>query len=155
MNKVKLEFLKYTNILPLHPTNKLEDRCTRKDVIFNTLAEKIFDNPKLLSLLRSKIRKWVKKNKDEFTYCLAGYLYYFAEEFSQAEKYFLKAINRNPQNLDNWFDLAFALYHQDDEKHTLGKEILFNFDRCVEHFKKKKVNLKNLKIFFSKEKKKG
>ncbi len=55
MNKVKLEFLKYTNILPLHPTNKLEDRCTRKDVIFNTLAEKIFDNPKLLSLLRSKI----------------------------------------------------------------------------------------------------
>jgi len=145
--KIMLEFTRLTSIIPAHGTNRLSDKCIRKDIIFHNLSEKAFDQPKLLDLLTIKIKQWLKLNKSEFTYCLAGYIYYCKDDFKKAEKYFLKAIDRNPQNLDNWFDLAFSLYHQDDRKYDLAKKILFNFDLCLSGFKDKPVSLKALETF--------
>jgi len=150
LRKVKKEFYKITRILPIHRTNFLEEKEIRKDIIFDFLAEKVFDNPELLDFLSKKIKKWLSWNKTEFTYCLAGYIYYIKDDFTTASRYFLNAIQKNPQNLDNWFDLAFSLYHQGQNKHNLGKGILFNFDYCLEFFKDKKVNLKTLETALKK-----
>lgn len=143
-NKFKREFFTITMIPPFRPVNKLEDNFLRKDIIFTSLAEKIFDNPRLLDLLSRKIDGWLKLEQDELIFSLAGYINYFKEEFPKAEKYFLKAINENPENLDNWFDLAFSLYHQGDKKHNLAKKILFNFDYCIKFFRNRGVNLRAL-----------
>jgi len=137
-----------TGILPSHRTNRLLDKCIRKDVIFQNLAEKVFDNPRLLDLLTIKIKYWLRLSKSEFIYALAGYIYYCRDDFKRAEGYFMKAINKRLQNLDNWFDLALSLYHQEEKKHKLAKKILFNFDYCLKYFKNKRVSLKALETVF-------
>lgn len=142
--KVMLAFNQLTSIVPIHRVNQLSDKCLRKDVIFHNLSEKVFDQPRLLNILTMKIKQWLKLSKSEFTYALAGYIYYCKDDFKKAEEYFLKAINKDPQNLDNWFDLAFSLYHQGENKYNLAKKILFNFDYCSMHFKNKRVSLKGL-----------
>lgn len=130
-NTVKKEFFKITGIIPLHLTNKLEDKAIRKDVLSNLLAEKVFDHPKLLDLLIKKIKIWLASERTEFTYSLAGYIYYLKNDFTKARDFFLKAIKENPQNLDNWFDFAFALYHLNESEQRLAKDILFKFDLFV------------------------
>jgi len=144
LDEIGKGFTIIAGFIPLHPTNRLGDFCLRKDTIFARLSEKTFDNLGLLELLTKKIKHWLALKKNEMSYAIAGYVYYLNDDFAQAEKYFLKAINKNRENLDNWFDLAFSLYHQGDKKHALAKMILFNFDYCVENFKNRKVNLKAL-----------
>jgi len=131
---VKSEFFKITRIYPVHLTNRLSDRYIRRDMVFTQMGNKVFDNHNLLNILLKKINDWLKLEQGEFTYVLAGYIYYLKEDFLKAEKYFLKAAGENPQNLDNWLDLAFSLYHQGDKKNRLAKKILFNFDYCVNFF---------------------
>lgn len=140
--RIKAEFYRLTKMIPLHETNRLEERSLRKDVIFHDLAEKAFDNPKLLDLLAMKIKAWLRLSRSEFTYALAGYIYYCKDDFKRAEKYFLRAINENPRNLDNWFDLAFSLYHQEEARNNLAKKILFNFDRYYKYFRSRRASLK-------------
>ena len=140
--KVKLDFFRLTGIAPLQRTNKISDNCLAKNAIFHKLAEKVFDAPGLLELLGGKVKQWLKLERSEFTYMLAGYIYYFKEEFKIADKYFIKAININPENLDNWFCLAFSLYHQ--QKHDVAKKIFFNFDYCIDTFKNTAVSMVTL-----------
>ncbi len=52
---VRKEFYALTGILPLHPANRLEDKCLNKNAMFNALAEKVFDMPHMLKLLSLKI----------------------------------------------------------------------------------------------------
>jgi len=143
--KVKLDFFRLAGIAPLQRTNKLSDNCLGKNALFHNLAEKVFDVPGLLELLEGKLKQWLKLDRSEFTCMLAGYIYYFKEEFKTADKFFLKAININPENLDNWFCLAFSLYHQQKSEHDLAKRILFNFDYCIETFKDTAVSMKALR----------
>lgn len=142
--KIKIDFLKLTGIAPFHRTNKLSEGCLTKNIIFHRLAEKVFDTPELLKLLEAKINKWLEIERSEFTYMVAGYVYYFKEEFKTAEKYFIKAINLNPENLDNWFCLVFSLYHQEKKKYCLAGKVVFNFDYCMKKFKNSSVSLKAL-----------
>ena len=143
--RVKLDFFRLTGIAPFHRTNKISDNCVSKNVLFQSLAEKIFDTPKLLEFLERKVKRWLDLDKSEFTYVLAGYIYYFKEDFKTADKYFLKAININPENLDIWFCLAFSLYHQQEKEYNLAKKILFNFDYCIDVFKDTPVSMKALR----------
>jgi len=144
---VEVEFFKLTGVLPLHPTNHLEDKVMRKDVIFDKLAEKIFDYPFLLDILLKKAKRWIIYNKSELTLVIIGYLYYFKGEFKKSSKFLLEAIKFNPINLDNWIDYAFSLYHQDIGKHVLAKKILFNLEKCIKYFKNKKVTFTNIRNF--------
>jgi tetratricopeptide (TPR) repeat protein len=142
--KVREEFFRISKVIPFHPTNRLEEKILRKSRIFDLLTLAVFDNPHILKLLSLRLCEWLKIDRSEFIYVVAGYIYYLQEDFLEAEKYFLKAISLNPDNLDNWYDLAFSLYHQDNRKFSLAKEILFNFDRCIRIFRNKKVTLKKL-----------
>lgn len=146
---IKKEFFAITKILPLHRTNLLGERQIRKDQVFPLLADKIFDHPALLKILLKKIKKWLVISKGEFAYCLAGYSHYLHQDFRKAEFYFFRAVEKNPCNLDNWFDLAFSLYHQDRTRHELAKNILFNFDNFIDHYVKlkfKKCDLNTIKM---------
>ncbi len=109
------------------------------------MATKAFDHPHLLPLLVEKTRKWQTLANTETQWALMGYIFYCSEDFKQAQKCFLKTLQINPRNLDNWFDLAFSLYHQGQEKHELAKKIIFNFDWCARFFAKKKLTLQILK----------
>ena len=144
---VALDFYRLTNIFPMHSTNRVEDRVFQKDAVFDLLGERVFDNPRLLDLLFIKFKVWYRLDKGEFINSLGGCLYYYNDEFDKAEGYFLKAVNLNPQNLDNWLHLAFSLYHQGDELHELAKKILFDFDGCTRFFRNRKVTIKELQLF--------
>lgn len=130
-NSVKKEFFSLTGIFPLHHTNRLEDKCVLKDIIFNSLAEKIFDQPRMLELLSRKIKHWLKVEKSEFTFFLAGCIYYLRDEYLLAERYFSLAYSENPDNIDNLFALAFSMYHQDANKQNSAKKIFFNFKELL------------------------
>ena len=148
--KIQIEFFKLTGIALSHKTNRLKDRCIRKDRIFEPLAKKIFDNPRLLKLLLYQAEKWDKGENEEPVNALLGYLYYCAEDFEKAQTYFLKTTSENPKNLDNWLDLSFSLYHQGINKQNLAIKLFFNFDRCVYSVKKQKLTLGYLEKFLAK-----
>lgn len=133
---VRKEFYALTGILPLHFTNRLQDKCINKDAIFNALAEKTFDMPRLLDLLFLKIKHWLKSEDGEFVFFLAGCIYYCRQEYCIAEKYFRKALRKNPYNLDNLFALAFSMYHQGQKKHAAAKKMIFDFQHQIKKCKK-------------------
>ena len=126
---VKKDFFRITQILPLRRANYLEDRQIRRDKVFSALAEKVFDHPALADILAKKVKAWLILDESEFICSIAGYSYYFKGNFNRAARYFSKAVEKNPQNLDNWMDLAFALYHTGDYK--LALEMLFYFDSFI------------------------
>lgn len=144
LSLVKKEFLAITGIWPYFKVNLIEDRQIRSNNLFAFLSEKIFDHPRLLDLLLKKITTWLNKDQSEFTLCLAGYIYYMAEDFQKSEAYFLNALQKSSRNLDVWLDLAFSLYHQNDKKQKLAKKIIFNHEFLAKDFPMKKITLRNI-----------
>jgi tetratricopeptide (TPR) repeat protein len=146
LKKIIKEFFRITGIFPRHRTNYVHDRRIRQDEVFPQLADKAFDYPKLLDILVKKAKEWLLEDKSELTCCLAGYIYYLKQDFKQAEACFLKAIEKNPYNLDNWLDLGFSLYHQDKAKQQLAQDIFFNFDIFIELYNKSHYQRCDLRI---------
>jgi tetratricopeptide (TPR) repeat protein len=115
-------------------TNYLSERIIRKDWLFERLARLYFEEPKKFNQIVKKILPLInlKNDSDETLLALAGYLYYIQEDFKKAKIAFLKCIKLNPQNLDNWIDLAFTLRHLGEYK--LANGILFNFDYLINYY---------------------
>ncbi len=118
-------------------TNYLSDRTERKDSIFNQLAILYFFAPKKFNKLKRKIKGWLSKDQSETIFALAGYIYYITQDFNKAKKYFLRNIAINPDNLDNWTDLAFALRHNNEYKISNG--MLFHHNFLVYYYKHLKL----------------
>lgn len=135
MKEVQKEFQKIAGFeLKKRQTNSLSEKILRKDQLFEKLSRLYFESPKKFEKLSKKILPLIKKkrNLDETLLALAGYIYYIKEDFREAKKYFLKCIYLNPENLDNWIDLAFALRHLGEYK--LANGILFNFDYLLYYY---------------------
>lgn len=133
---IQQEFRRLTLLfLPEREVNKLDDKVYRKDRVFHYLANQIFDHPRLLIVLKKKIKIWLKLNNSETLHALAGYIYYLDNNFLKAENYFYKCVEKTPKNLDNWVDLVFSLYHQGEKKNRVAKNILFNLDLFIKKFK--------------------
>jgi len=141
VTNINKEFYKITRISLVRKTNYLSDGIRRKDVIFPGLAVETFDNPRLLKTLTEKIEKWTKITQDEAICAIAGYIYFLKEDFRKAKNFFKKAIEKNPDNLDNWLDLAFTLYHLGAKEEKLAKAIIFNFDVFISIYSKTKLKL--------------
>ncbi|MCF7916186.1 MAG: hypothetical protein K9L61_00220 [Candidatus Omnitrophica bacterium] len=145
LNLVQQEFQEWTLLsLPERETNKLKDKVQRKDSTFSLLSDKMFDCPCLLAVLRERINYWLKIDRSETTFAVAGYIFYLGNDFKRAENYFYKALGKNRENLDNWVDLAFSLYHQGSRKNNLAKAIFFNYDFFINEFKMGKYKNCNL-----------
>lgn len=142
---VKAEFFRITGIPPFYKTNFLADKKIRGNYIFGSLAEKIFDHPRLLGLLSKKIAHWLRWDDSAFTLALAGYIAYLDERYHEAEQFFLRALKKDKRNIDLWFDLAFSLYHQDEKQQKLAHDILFKHKELAERFPKNKLHLQGIR----------
>jgi len=120
------EFFEITGFLPgQRLTNTLEEKELRKDRLFQSLANLVFDSPEILGLLKSRAGRWLELENSERMKALAGYIAYLDEDFQGAASLFMGAVTMNPDNLDSWLDLAFSLYHLSD---PMGYAIIFNYD---------------------------
>ncbi len=123
------EFYEITGFLPdARLTNNVEEKELRRDRLFQSLSDLVFDNHDALSALKSHIEGWLEKECSERTQALAGYIAYLDEDYEKAASAFMKAVTMNPRNLDSWLDLAFSLYHLSD---PMGYAILFNYDVLI------------------------
>lgn len=114
-------------------TNYLGDSIKRKDRFFSALARLYFlDRNKFLRVKR-KIHSWIKSVPSETVFSLAGYIFYIDEDFVKAKKYFLLALHKNPNNLDNWIDLAFVLRHLTCYK--MSNCILFHYKYLMHYYR--------------------
>lgn len=120
------------DLLP-RKTNYFFGRIQREDCVFSGLAVLYFSEPEKFRKLQNSIRRWLQKDNSETMLALAGYIYYIVGEFKKAQACFLTAISRNPDNLDNWLDLAFVLRHTGDHRTSSG--ILFNYDYIIYYYK--------------------
>jgi len=154
--QIRKQFKKIAGFeLKKRQTNYLSEKIIKKDQLFEDLARLYFERPKKFNQLLTGLLPLInqKNNSNETLLALVGYLYYIQEDFQKAKMCFLKCINLNSQNLDNWIDLAFTLRHLGNDK--LANGILFNYDYLIHycHFLKLSgcsfLKLKNLisKIF--------
>jgi tetratricopeptide (TPR) repeat protein len=143
--KVKRDFLRTARVSPRYETNTSEKRLTRGNYILAALAEKVFDHPRLLELLEKKIKLWLAEDNSAFTLALAGYIAYLGERYSRAESFFLKALQKDPENIDLWMDLAFSLFHQNEKKQKLAHDILFKHKELAETFPKNNICLSEIR----------
>jgi len=151
---IQKQFQKITSFkLIERETNHLSENIHRKDSLFEKLTRFYFDYPEKFARLCQEILPLIEKesNPDETILALVGYLYYLQEKFQKAKIYFLKCVNLNPQNLDNWIDLAFTLRHLGENK--LANGILFNYDYLIHYyhfFKLSNCSFSELKNLISK-----
>lgn len=128
----EFEYITGFELLP-HYTNYLYDKEERNDLLFSKLANFYFSDRQSFLKLCRKIKNWLKKEHSETLFALGGYIYYISEDFKKAKKCFLKAIYLNPDNFDNWIDLAFTLRHTGEYRVSNG--ILFNYDYLMHYYK--------------------
>lgn len=128
------EFKRITGfeLLP-RQTNYLSNRVERKDPLFPQLTIIYFSDPQKFKRCKQRIRLWLKKEHSETTFALAGYIYYIIEDFKKAKNYFLKTVSINPDNLDNWIDLAFSLRQLGEYRVSNG--IIFNHNYAIYYYK--------------------
>ncbi len=132
---IQKQFQKITGFeLKKRQTNYFSEKIFKKDQLFEDLARLYFERPKRFNQLLIKVLPLInqKSNSNETLLALVGYLYYIQEDFKKAKISFLRCINLNPQNLDNWIDLAFILRHLGNDK--LANGILFNYDYVVHYY---------------------
>lgn len=113
--------------------NCLFNKVERKDRLFEEITWLFFCEPQKFNQLVDKIELWLRKEKTDTVFALAGYLYYLLEDFTKARGYFLETIHQAPDNLDSWVDLAFALRHLGE--YTIANSILFNLFYVIYYYK--------------------
>lgn len=119
---------------------------SRKDSNFSHLSKLYVLDRKNFWKLAKKMEAWNSKNPCETIYALIGYIKYITEDFTSAKSYFLKTIALNPQNFDNWLDLAFVLRQLGEFK--LCNCILFYHSFVIHYYIKLEMHkqpFKNLK----------
>jgi hypothetical protein len=103
--------------------NLLEDRVTRRDTLFHSLADLAFEDAPRFEALSLEVAGWLARCPCETLQALAGYVAYCKQDFGRASGHFVSCVRLAPHNLDSYLDLAFALNHLGDE---LGLALLFD-----------------------------
>lgn len=135
---IQKEFKNITDfdLLP-RKTNLLSDREEGKNWLFQKLAILYFNDLKRFKKVQQRAKKWLKKEKSETIFVLLAYINYIIEDFKKSKIYFLRAISLNPDNLDNWLDLAFTLRHLGE--YCVSNIIFFNYDYVIYYYKYLKI----------------
>ena len=138
-NVINKDFKKIIGLdLPLRKTNFIYDGIVRRDCLFSYLTQLYFFDQKKFKAIQDRIGGWAKETPVETTLSLGGYICYLIDDFKNAKIYFLKTLALNPDNLDNWYDLAFALRHLGEIEES--RAILFHFDLAIYYYKKLCLN---------------
>jgi len=135
-----------------HQTNALGDFVARKDTCFDFLTRLSFNDVEQFALFKRQLPAMLKEYRgEEWVLAWAGYIAYIERDYAAACAWFLKAAEMNPENLDNWMDLAFALRHAGHTSTSTG--IFFNFDYVIHYvrtFGMPRGGLRGLKGFVRK-----
>lgn len=134
-------FLITGTVLEDRVTNFLREQIIRRDMLFPRLA-RLYSTDKARF---SRFSEWLNTLKDdssETIAALSGYALYIQEDFVKACSHFLKALNLNPENLDNWIDLAFCMRHLGYTAES--RTILFEYDYCIYYYKFLKLHAADL-----------
>jgi tetratricopeptide (TPR) repeat protein len=143
-NRIKKEYRKITGLeLIERQTNFIDENIERKDMLFENLSRLAFDRPEKFRILRRKVGLWPASKRNETFWALAGMVHYLGGEFGRARRAFFEALKLNPQNVDNWVDLAFSLRHCGKVK--LGVAIFFNLEYLIHYYQYLKLQNPNLK----------
>ena len=129
--------------LPSHGSNVLEARSVRVDQVFEGVADSLFRDPSRGEALWRFSLQWLARCNCELTRALAGYVAYCREDYPRATVHLLSAVAANPDNLDNWVDLAFSLAHQGD---PLGLQLLFDHEPYMRAFAARKAPVCTLAV---------
>lgn len=136
---IREEFGKITGFkLSAREVNRFSDEVERKDWLFTKLAHFYFTHPDKFDILKKRVTRWLKLEKSAEILALAGYVYYIAEDFKQARKFFLDVVHWEPDNIDSWIDLAFCLRHL--EEYEVSNGIFFNLYYVIHYYKYFKLN---------------
>ncbi|NDD29319.1 MAG: hypothetical protein EB084_13735 [Proteobacteria bacterium] len=119
--------------LPLRArrANLLGAGVEREDVLFPMLADRAFDEPDFLEKLGRLSGQWLRLCPCATTRAIAAYAAYLSEDYGRAVTLLMACIAEEPDNLDTWLDLAFALNHAAD---PLGRHILFNHAAYIQRY---------------------
>lgn len=129
MDGFAADFERRTGIpLPARRTNRLENREGRADTLFPILSGWAFDHPERVAPFAGWLRAWTDRVDEPAVWELHGYLCYLSEDWRGAANAFLRSLQRDPENLDAWVDLAFALKHMGID---LGEAILFDHEEFI------------------------
>lgn len=138
-SQIKNEFKKISGYdLEERYCNHYLNNEARKDRIFSCLALLYFSDKNAFRRLAKKAEVWNKINPCETTYAINGYIKYIYGDHKISKNFFLKMIKLNPDNLDSWLDLAFALRQLGEFK--LCHCILFYHLFVVHYYKKFQLN---------------
>lgn len=115
MEEYELIFKKFTGkyLIKNFVNYKSDDEID--ETIFESVSRLLFENKKAFYYLKNKITELAKNKKDALLFSVVGYFCYVDCDFTKARKFFQKAIEINPQDLDPWFCLGFSF-------RQLGKE---------------------------------
>lgn len=128
------KFNKITGLtLGLREVNKISHQIERKDSLFADLSRLFFSDKHKLKILQAKLSGWLKSDSDSVVWALAGYTYYICKQYKESRDCFLKLISIEPDNLDSWVDLAFALRHLGE--YAVSNSILFNLKYVIYYYK--------------------
>jgi|GEM_PF-973372 len=115
-----------------HRPNALDDYTKRKDICLDFLTRLYYNDARQFAFLKQGVPALLKKSRHaEWALACAGYVAYLQEEYGAASRWFLRCVEANPANLDNWMDLAFALRHTGEAATSNG--ILFYFDYVIHY----------------------
>ena len=112
----------------------MTEKTSRKDIVFDELTRLYFKDRRGFAKIKKKLPALLKKDRSGEALAFAGYVAYLSEDFKRATGYFLLAIASDPDNLDNWMDLAFSLRHRGEQK--MSRAILFHFDLAMHYYRR-------------------
>lgn len=110
--------------------------------LFERISRLFFENKKAFYYLKKEAIKATKSKKDALLFSTAGYFSYVDCDFLQAKKFFEKAIEINPEDLEPWLCLAFCLRQLgEDDKFDL---IILNYRNIINKYIHKKTSIERL-----------
>lgn len=112
------------------------------ETLFEEVSRLFFENRKSFYYLKEKAIEAAKNEKDALIFSAAGYFCYVDCDFKKARDFFQKAISLQPEDLEQWFCLAFCL-RQLGEEGGFNK-IMLKYDDIITEFINGKIKINKL-----------
>ena len=113
------------------------------EALFETVSRLFFENRKNFCYLKEKALEAAKnEKKDALIFSAAGYFCYVDCDFKKAKNFFQKAIELNPNDLEQWLCLAFCLRQLGGESGF--NRIMLESEDVITEFIKGKIKINEL-----------
>lgn len=112
------------------------------ETLFEAVSRLFFENRKAFYYLKEKALEAAKNEKNALILSTAGYFCYVDCDFKKAGDFFQKAINLQPEDLEQWLCLAFCLRQSGRENGF--NNIVLNYKNIITEFINGKIKINKL-----------